>query len=61
MIEFFQLEPIHVYIGAAIFGLSTGLGASIGQTISKIWIEPYIKRMHKHIIKNGKKILGKMQ
>ena len=55
-LELLQLQPIHIYIGLAIFGLFSGIGGSVGQIITKLWIEPHIKKLHKHIKKIKRKV-----
>lgn len=55
-LELFQLQPIHIYIGLAVFGLFSGIGGSVGQLITKLWIEPHILRIHKKIGKIKQKV-----
>lgn len=54
--ELFQLQPIHIYVGLAIFGLFSGIGGSVGQLVTKLWIEPHILKIHKKIDKIKKKV-----
>jgi hypothetical protein len=50
----FQLQPIHIYIGLSLVGFFSGIGASVGQTVSKLYFEPWLHRLHKKIKKNLK-------
>jgi hypothetical protein len=54
--DLFQLQPIHIYVGLAIVGFFSGIGASVGQTVSKLYIEPWIKRVHKVHKRIGKRL-----
>ena len=44
-----NISKIDVYLGIAITSLFVGIGSSIGQTISKLWVEPAIRKVHKGI------------
>jgi hypothetical protein len=48
-IDLFQLQPIYIYTGLAVVGLFSGIGSSVGQTISRLWIEPHINKIHNKI------------
>jgi len=48
-LDLLQLQPFYIYLGLAVVGLFSGIGSSVGQTITKLWIEPYISRIHKGI------------
>lgn len=55
----FQLQPIHIYIGLSLVGFFSGIGSSVGNTVSKLYIEPWfhkVHKLHKRIKKNLKRI-----